>query len=126
MTTENPKHQTIFTDIMFRKAVHDVGMVIAERKGLWELKRYRKPAWAKNLTSGEFCSEVSPQKKNITVYIPAGSIKVDDEVLVFVNGKFTKILVTKNTGKTFAFEVLETRMIAKITTHKVSKSINFA
>lgn len=125
MTTENPKHQTLFTDIMYKKAVHDIGMVIAERKGLWELRKWRKPAWAKNLTSGEFCSEVTPQKKNITVYIPKGSIKVKDEVLIFVNGKFTKILVTKKHGKTVAFEVLETRMITKITTHKVPKSIKF-
>lgn len=123
--SENPKHQTIFTDIKYKNAVHDIGMIIAERRGRWELKKWRKPAWAKNLTAGEFCSEISPHKKNITIYIPKGSIQVKDEVLIFVNGKFTKILVTKKHGKTFAFEVLETRMITKITTHKVEKSIKF-
>lgn len=122
---EKQSHQTLFTDIMYRKAVHATGMVIAERKGMWELKRWRRPAWAKNLRSGEFCSEVSPHKKNITIYIPARSIEVKDKVLIFVNGKYTKILVTKKQGKTLAFEVIETRRITKIKTHKVENSINF-
>ena len=122
---ENQSHQTLFSDILYRRAVHDTGMIIAERKGLWELKRWRRPAWAKNLRSGDFCSEVSPHKKNITVYIPAGSIKVKDKVLIFVNGKFTKILVTKKQGKTFAFDILETRMkrIRKDYTPKQSTQI---
>ena len=114
-TDELETHQQLFDDIKYRGGVNDTGMILGERKGRWELRRYRKPCWAKNLTSGDYISECSPHKKNLTVYIPSINFVVRDEILIFVNGKYSKILVTKKVRKTYAFQIIETWMKAVVT-----------
>ena len=41
---KNQTHQQLFTDIKYRGAKIDQGLVIAERRNRWDLKRWRNPA----------------------------------------------------------------------------------
>lgn len=114
----NPKERlSVFQAIRYKNADIDFGIILGERKGRWELKSYRQPTWARNLTTGEYISECSPHKKNLTVYISQNDIKVNDEILIFKDNKYSKILITKKVKKTFGCKLLETWMNVTRTNH---------
>lgn len=106
--TEPKEHLRVLTPIKYRNAVEDYGILLGERVGRWELKSYRKPTWAKNLTSGDYISTTSPHKRDLKVYISIADIEVDDEILVFKDNKYSKILITKKVDKSVGFKLLET------------------
>jgi len=98
----------VFSAIKYRNAVVDYGIVLGERVGRWELKKTRKPAWARNLSSGDYISETSPHKKDLKVYISSVDVNIADEILVFKNNQYSRILITKKEDKTFGFKLLST------------------
>ena len=107
---EGKEHLRIFKPILYRRAKVDFGIILTEVKGRWELKKYRKPTWAKNLTEDKYISTTSPHKKNLTVFVSMVDVSVGDEILIFKQNKYSKILITKKEDKTFGFRLLETWM----------------
>lgn len=105
--TDPKEHLRIVKPILYRRQEVDLGLPLTEVKGRWELKNWRKPCWAKSLTSGNYITELSPHKKNLTVYISFVDIKVGDEILVLKNDKYSKMLITKKVDKTIGFKLLE-------------------
>ena len=51
------------------------GLALGQRRGLWELKKYKKPLWAR-IEGGSFVSKVTSHKKDIDIYIP-GAVLLD-------------------------------------------------
>jgi len=106
--TNDKEHLAIFKPIKYRNAKVDFGIILGERKGRWELKGHRKPTWAQSLVSRNYISETSPHKRDLVIYIPMAEVTVGEEILLFKENKYTKILITKKEDKTFGYKRLET------------------
>ncbi|MBC8551702.1 MAG: hypothetical protein H8D23_18805 [Candidatus Brocadiales bacterium] len=94
-----------FQDVKHGKKVIDTGLILGERKYRWELKKKYKPVWA--ITGSEYISELSPHKRDFTVYIPKGSIKEGDEITICNTGKFIKIKIDNIHSHCMDFTVLK-------------------
>ena len=94
------------TPINYRGKEIAKGFLLGERRGLWELKRYKKPLWAK--LGEDFVSEVSPQKKDILVYIPASVLiraqKTKKPILISDTGEKRRIQVVQADKFSITFE----------------------
>jgi len=65
-----------------RKVVCDAGLVIGTRRYGWELRRNKRPLWAKSERLGAMVSIMNYRKGNIQLYIPLKDLKAGDVLTV--------------------------------------------
>jgi hypothetical protein len=88
--------------IKFKGKTVDNGYIIDYRKYKWTLKKKYQPCWAKN---GTFISELSPQKKDFAVYIPAKRLK--GKITIQNINKRIVIEVISKTKSNFEYNIIE-------------------
>ena len=65
-----------------KKTVCDAGLVIGTRRFGWELRRNKRPLWAKSDRLGAMVSTMNYRKGNIQLYIPLKDLKAGDVLTV--------------------------------------------
>ena len=86
------------TEIKYKNKIVDQGLILSQRKYRWCLKRQYEPCWA--LFEGKFITELSPQKTNFYVYIPATELKAGMIITIRNKTEQGKVLIesiNKNT-----------------------------
>lgn len=75
--------QTFILDpITYNRKEIDRGLILGERPYRWTLKRKYSPCYAK-IVDGEYCSELSPHKRNFKVYIPVDLLQEGSLIHIF-------------------------------------------
>jgi len=68
--------------ITYNRKEIDKGIILGERPYRWTLKKKYSPCFAKYV-DGEFCSELSPQKRNFKVYIPKSLLQPGRDIFIY-------------------------------------------
>lgn len=99
-------------EIKYKNKVINTGLVIGKRKYRWTLKQKYQPCWAKN---GTYISELSPHKKDFTVFIPYRELKKNEGKEIKIGDtNIIKIIKLNEVQKTFCdIEVLEVKPYEK-------------
>ena len=72
----------VLDTIKYKRKEIDKGLILGERPYKWTLKRKYNPCYAK-IVDGEYCSELSPHKRNFKVYIPASILQEGSKIHIY-------------------------------------------